>query len=159
MTTAQLVLGVVIWLGLTLGAAWVGARFLPDEWYHQLAKPAWTPPGFVFTCVWTALYLMMALAAWLVWQRHGLAGAPLPLGLFLLQLLLNAAWTWLFFGLHRPGAALLEIVVLWIAILATLISFWRLEWLAGVLLLPYLAWVLFAVVLNWVIWAMNRQTP
>jgi benzodiazapine receptor len=156
MTTLQLILGAVVWLGLTFGAAGLGARFLPDEWYRQLAKPTWTPPNAVFAPVWTSLYLLMAVAAWLVWKRYGVAGAVVPLALFILQLILNAAWSWLFFGRHRPQAAFFDIVVLWVVILATLISFWQLEPLAGILLIPYLAWVSLATALNWTIWRMNR---
>ena len=95
-------------------------------------------------------------AAWLVWKRYGIAGALLPLVLFVAQLLLNAAWTWSFFGLHRPVAALADIVVLWVALLTTLILFWGLEPLAGILPVPYFAWVSFATALNWAIWRMNR---
>ena len=156
MTTTQAILGAVGWLALTFGAAWLGSRFLPDEWYKRLTKPTWNPPNWIFAPVWTVLYLLMAAAAWLVWRRYGITGAVLPLVLFVVQLLLNAAWTWSFFGLHRPGAALIDIVVLWVTLLTTLILFWRLEPLAGILLAPYLAWVSFATALNWAIWRMNR---
>jgi tryptophan-rich sensory protein len=142
-------------LALTFAAAWLGARFLPDEWYRRLNKPAWNPPNQIFAPVWTLLYLLMAIAAWLVWRLHGFAGAPVPLTLYVIQLLLNAAWTWLFFGRHRIGAALADIVVLWLVILATLISFWRLVPLAGIMLAPYLAWVSFATALTWTIRRMN----
>lgn len=156
MTTAVEIIGAVGWLVLTFAAAALGARFLPDEWYRRLNKPAWNPPSSIFAPVWTILYLLMAAAAWLVWRRHGLGGALVPLILFVAQLLLNAGWTWLFFGRHRIRGALIDIAILWVAILTTLISFWRLEPLAGILLLPYLAWVSFAAVLNWTIWQMNR---
>jgi tryptophan-rich sensory protein len=121
-------------------------------WYADLAKPAWTPPDWIFGPVWTLLYSMMAIAAWLVWRRTGLAGAKLPLGLFAVQLVLNTLWSILFFGLRSPGGAMIEIVLLWAAILATLIAFWRRSRLAGGLLVPYLAWVSFAAVLNAAIW-------
>jgi benzodiazapine receptor len=156
MTTIQLILGAVVWLGLTFGAAWIGSRFLPDEWYRKLAKPTWNPPNAIFGPVWTVLYLLMAIAAWLIWKDYGVAGAIVPLALFIIQLTLNAMWSWLFFGRHRPQAALFDIVVLWVVILATLISFLQLELLAGILLIPYLVWVSFATVLNWAIWRMNR---
>jgi translocator protein len=156
MTTTQAILGALGFLVLTFGAVWVGSRFPPDEWYRRLIKPSWNPPNWIFPPVWTVIYLLMAVAAWLVWMRFGIAGAILPLALFVFQLLLNAAWTWLFFGCHRPDLALLDIVVLWIAILTTLIAFWRLELLAGVVLIPYLAWVSFATILNWKIWLINR---
>ena len=156
MTTTVAIIGAVGWLVLTFGAAALGARFLPDEWYRQLNKPTWNPPNSIFAPVWTVLYLLMAVAAWLVWRRYGINGALLPLTLFGVQLLLNAAWTWLFFGLHRIRDALIDIIVLWFVILTTLISFWKLEPLAGVLLVPYLAWVSFATVLTLTIWRLNR---
>ena len=156
MTTSTAIVGAVGWLVATFAAAALGARFMPDEWYRRLRKPTWNPPNSIFAPVWTLLYLLMATAAWLVWRRYGFGGALIPLILFVVQLLLNAAWTWLFFGLHRVGQALVDIVVLWLVILATMMSFWQLEPLAGVLLVPYLAWVSFAAVLNWTIWRMNR---
>ena len=156
MTTTVAIIGAVGWLGLTFAAAALGARFLPDEWYRHLNKPTWNPPNFIFAPVWSILYLLMAAAAWLVWRRYGLGDALVPLILFVAQLLLNATWTWLFFGLHRTRDALIEIGILWITILATLLSFWKLELVAGILLLPYLAWVSFAAMLNWTIWRMNR---
>ncbi|NIL96830.1 MAG: tryptophan-rich sensory protein [Planctomycetales bacterium] len=126
------------------------------HWYAQLAKPDWTPPDWVFGPVWTLLYLMMAVAAWLVWRRRGWAGAKLPLALFGVQLGLNSLWSVLFFGLQRPGLAAIEIVILWAAILATTVAFWpRSRW-AGGLMVPYLVWVTFALALNVVIWQMNR---
>jgi len=156
MTNTVEVIGAVGWLVLTFGAAALGAQFMPDEWYRQLNKPAWNPPNAIFAPVWTVLYLLMATATWLVWRRYGFSGASLPLTLFVFQLLLNAAWTWLFFGRHRIEGALIDIIVLWVAILATLISFWKLEPRAGLLLVPYLAWVSFATVLNWTFWRLNR---
>ena len=104
--------------------------------------------------MWTLLYLM-AVAAWLVWRRAGFAGAKLPLALFAIQLALNGLWSVLFFGLHRPDAAAVEIILLWAAILATMVTFWRRSRVAGGLLAPYLAWVSFAAVLNVAIWRMN----
>jgi benzodiazapine receptor len=98
---------------------------------------------------------MMAVAAWLVWRQAGIAEAKLPLGLFAVQLILNSLWSVLFFGLHSPGAAAAEILLLWAAILATLITFWQRSKLAGGLLVPYLAWVSFATVLNVTIWRLN----
>ena len=157
MTTVQMVLGAIVWLAVVFGAAFLGSRFLPDEWYRGLAKPAWNPPNSIFAPVWTVLYLLMAGAAWLVWSRDGVGGALIPLSLFIVQLLLNTAWTWLFFGRHRPDLALADILVLWIVLLATLLSFWKQETLAGALLIPYLAWVSFATVLNWTIWRKNRR--
>jgi tryptophan-rich sensory protein len=144
------------WLALCFGAAAFGTLFAPGEWYAQLRKPSWNPPSWVFGPVWTVLYVMMAMSAWLVWRRGGFAANARPLGLFLLQLLFNALWSWLFFGLKNPALALLDIVLLWAGIMATMISFLRVRRSAGLLLVPYLAWVTFATVLNAVLWQMNR---
>jgi tryptophan-rich sensory protein len=126
------------------------------EWYPTLNKPSWNPPSWVFGPVWTTLYVMMAIAAWLIWRERGFAGARGALGLFAFQLALNAAWSPLFFGLRNPLAGLIDIVPLCAAILATMISFWKIVPLAGVLLLPYWLWVCFATALNFTIWRMNR---
>ena len=148
-------IGLGFWLAVTFAAAWIGSRFQPGEWYSGLIKPALTPPGWVFGPVWTLLYAIMAVAAWLVWCRHGLANAIGPLGLFLGQLALNALWSYLFFGLQHPGLALLDIVFLWLVILATVKAFWRSHRPAGLLLLPYLFWVSFATYLNFQFWRLN----
>ena len=152
----KLWVGLAGWIVASFAAAVVGGFFTPGEWYAQLNKPAWNPPAWVFGPVWTALYLGMAVAAWLVWRRGGFAGAPVALGLFLAQLVLNGAWSWLFFGLHRPGLALAEILVLWALILATLVAFWAVHRGAGLLFVPYLAWVSFAAFLNFTLWRLNR---
>ena len=143
------------WFALTFSSAWVGSRFLPDTWYAQLKKPFWNPPNWVFAPVWTTLYTLMAIAAWLVGKQGGLKKNPLSLVLFVLQLALNAAWSWLFFGKHRPDVAVVELGALWTSIAATLVSFLRIKPLAGMLMLPYLAWVSFAGVLNLAIWRLN----
>ena len=155
MTTLVEIAGGIGWLVLTFGMAAVGARFMPDAWYRQLRKPAWNPPNKVFGPVWTTLYLLMAIAAWLVWRKAGIAAAVIPLAFFVLQLVLNTAWSWLFFGRHTLGGAFLELLALWIAILITLVLFWRVVPLSGILLVPYLAWVSFAGVLNGTIWRLN----
>jgi translocator protein len=142
-------LALVAFLVLCFGAAWIGLQLEPGAWYQELQKPSWNPPA------WGLLYLMMAVAGWLVWRERGRKAVRLALAFFVLQLALNAAWSWLFFGLNRPDLAFVEIVVLWLAILATAARFWRVRRAAGVLLLPYLAWVGFAGVLNLVLWRMN----
>ena len=146
----------VLFLVVCFAVAAFGAQFTPGAWYAGLVKPAWNPPSWVFAPVWTALYAMMAVAGWLVWRSNEPA-RPLgqALGVFALQLVLNGAWSWLFFGLHRPGVAFAEIVALWMAILLTVVLFWRLRPLAGALLLPYLAWVAFAAALNFALWRLN----
>jgi len=149
------ILGLVVWVFAVLAAGWIGSQFSPGEWYASLVKPAWTPPNAVFAPVWTVLYLLMAVAAWLVWREAGFSGATMPLALFIAQLLLNALWSYLFFGIHQPMLALIDIVVLWIAILATTAGFWTVKPAAGALLVPYLCWVGFATVLNFQLWRLN----
>ena len=150
------VLALVGWLALTFAAAAMGGFFRPGEWFAALSKPSWNPPGWIFAPVWTALYTIMAVAAWLVWRRGGFTGQRVALSLFLLQLFFNALWSPLFFGLHQPALAFADIVLLWLALLGTIMAFWKARPLAGALLLPYLAWVTFASVLNFVIWQLNR---
>lgn len=148
----------VVAVAVCLGAGFVGALATASSvgtWYQTLAKPSWTPADSLFGPVWTALYVMMGVAAWLVWQRAGDGSARGPLLLFALQLLLNAGWSLLFFGLRSPGLALIEIVLLWLAIAATLWSFALMQRWAALLLAPYLAWVSFAVALNLAIWRLN----
>lgn len=125
------------------------------DWYPTLAKPAWQPPNWLFGPVWTVLYAMMAVSAWLIWKPIGFKATAVPLSLFAIQLALNVAWSWIFFGLRRPDLACLEIVVLWLAIVATMFAFFGRSQLAGWLLVPYLAWVTFAAVLNFTIWRLN----
>jgi benzodiazapine receptor len=149
------VLGLIGGLLLCFAAAVLGGLFPPGEWYAQLAKPAWNPPNWIFGPVWTALYAMMAVAAWLVWRQQGFRAQIKPIGLFLLQLALNAAWSPIFFGLKSPALAFVVIVLLRLAILATLCAFWRANRISGALLLPYLGWVTFATALNFALWRLN----
>jgi translocator protein len=144
-------------VALSFSASVPGAFFQPGEWYAGVRKPALTPPGWVFGVVWPVLYAMMGAAAWQLW-RHGGMGGPNKAAfiLFAAQLVLNAAWTILFFGWHRPGLALVELGLLWLAVLATMILFWRRDPAAGALLAPYLAWISFAAYLNWGFWRLNR---
>jgi benzodiazapine receptor len=144
--------GFVLLVGLV---AVTGAMFKPGEWYQVLAKPPWTPPNWLFPVAWTLLYLMIALAGWLVWRKAGLGAAGLAFAVFFLQLLLNAAWSWLFFGLHRMDLAFVDIVLLMAAVGANAYLFYRVLPAAGLLLLPYLLWVSFAAALNLAIWRMN----
>ncbi len=150
------VVALVGWLIVCFAAAAFGARYQPGEWYAALAKPSWTPPPRLFAPVWSTLYTLMGVAAWLVWRAVG----PGPeLAVFLLQLVLNAAWSLLFFGRRRPFLALVDIAALWLAVAATLIGFWHVRPLAGWLLLPYLAWLTFAATLNAALWRLNRRAP
>lgn len=143
------------WLVLCFAAASLGGIFMPGEWYASLTKPSWNPPGWIFGPVWSVLYIMMAVAAWLLWREGGWARQRKPLLLFLVQLWLNAAWTPLFFGLQMPGVALAEIVLLRVAIVLTLTAFRPVNRAAAWLLVPYLAWVSFAAVLNFTLWRLN----
>ncbi|MGD9636672.1 MAG: TspO/MBR family protein [Pirellulales bacterium] len=147
------------WLATCFAAAAVGAVASANapEFYAELVRPGWAPPAWLFGPVWTVLYLLMAIAAWLVWREHGFRNAAAALTLFLIQLALNALWSWLFFAWHMGKLAFAEIILLWISIAATLIAFWRVRPLAAWLLAPYLAWVTFAVALCFAIWRLNRQ--
>ena len=128
-----------------------------QDWYPTLAKPSFNPPSWVFGPVWSVLYVMMGIAAFLVWQKGWESGAVrVALGLFAVQLVLNGLWSILFFGMRSPGLAFVEILVLWVAIGGTVALFWRVSPVAGMLLLPYEAWVTFAAVLNGSIWFLNR---
>ena len=149
---APLALGV--FLALVAAAALFGAQFTPGAWYEALRKPPLTPPSWIFAPVWSALYLGIASAGWLVWRARPRLGPPLFAwgG----QLVLNAAWSLLFFGLQRPGLALLEILVLLAAVGATTAEFFRIRPLAGWLFVPYAAWVSFAAYLNAGLWYLNR---
>jgi benzodiazapine receptor len=141
---------------VTLGVGAAGTLFTEPNiptWYAALNHPAIAPPNYLFAPVWTALYILMAFAAWRVWKITGLKSAEMAA--FALQLLLNFLWSAVFFALHRIGAALIEIAVLDVAILVTAILFVRRDRLAGLLMLPYLAWTLFATVLTHAFWTLN----
>ncbi len=149
-------LGYIGWLALCFAAS-AGAVFVTtDGWYAGLNKPTWNPPASVFAPAWTVLYILMATAAWLVWRQGGWKAQRFPLGLFLVQWMLNALWTPLFFGFHLVSLAFAEIALLWVMIALTLLAFWRVKTSAGLLMLPYLLWVTFAAALNFSIWQMNR---
>jgi benzodiazapine receptor len=155
------VIRLIVACGVSLAAGAIGSLAVVDpgfnSWYTALQKPGFMPPSWVFGPVWTVLYLLMGVAAFLVWQR-GLGTRLVRTALlwFLVQLALNAAWTPVFFGLHRIGLALVVIALLWAAILVTMYYFFRVTRPAGMLLVPYLLWVSFAAVLNAAIWHLNR---
>jgi len=144
-------------LGLCAAAATTGALFQPGEWYRRIAKPSWTPPDWLFGPAWTVLYGCITVAGWLIWRDGGGFAAVVPLVLWLVQLLLNAAWSWLFFGLRRPDLALWDSAAMWLAILATAIAAYPINAWAFWLLVPYLAWVGFATALNRAIWLRMRD--
>jgi translocator protein len=149
--------GLLAWVLVTAVAAAVGAlaSLNAPEFYAELALPEWAPPQWVFGPVWSALYALMAIAAWWVWRRRGFAGAETALLLFVVQLAANALWSWLFFAWHQGGLAFAEVVILWCLIVATTVSFQRHRTLAGVLLYPYLAWCTFAAALTFAVWRRN----
>ncbi len=145
---------VILCLGISALGGWVTASSV-GTWYPALDKPSFNPPVWVFAPVWTALYVMIAVAGWRVWRRRGLAGARVAMSAYALQLALNLGWSFLFFGGHMIGAALAEIVLLQAAIVLNTMLFWRIERAAALLLFPYAAWVVFATVLNAALWRLN----
>lgn len=151
-------LGLVVFLAVCFAAAGIGGAVTTPKiatWYATLTKPSWNPPNWIFGAVWSALYFCMAVAAWLVWRQGDFKDATLPLTLFAVQLVLNVLWSYIFFGLEKPGFSFGEVLVLWAAIAATMIAFWLRSMIAGVLFVPYLAWVSFASFLNFTIWRLN----
>ncbi len=136
-----------------LSAVAAGGDFV--AYFQALRKPPGTPPPAAFGPAWGTLYLLMGVAAWLVWREGVTRQTAGALGLFVTQLVLNFAWSLIFFGRHRHGAALLDIVALWLTILLTVVAFWRVRRAAGALLVPYLAWVSFATYLNAGVWRLN----
>lgn len=153
------IIALVGWLVVTFAAAAIGgvASVHAGEFYQELSRPDWAPPPQVFGPVWTVLYLLMGLAAWLVWRRGGFdrSGGALPV--FMVQLGMNALWTWLFFFWRLGGWAFTEIMLLWALVATTLVLFWRVRPFAGLLLVPYLAWITFAAALCRTIWRMNPE--
>ena len=158
-TTTQWLM-LIVFLGVCLGVGALGAVATGKsvrDWYPSLRRPSGTPPGWVFGPVWTALYVLMAISAWLVWRDYGW-GARAALLIFCAQLALNLTWSGIFFGARLPGFALFEIVVLWLAILFNMFVFYALKPASAYLLLPYLLWVMYAAYLNCGIWLLNRRT-
>ena len=151
------ILGLTCWLLLSFAAAFLGAIASANapEFYAQLARPDWAPPAWLFGPVWTLLYLLMGIAAWLVWREQGAAQRIPALTLFVTQLGANALWSWLFFAWRNGAFAFAEVLLLLVLIVATVAAFWRIRRLAAVLLFPYLAWVSFAAALTWAVWRRN----
>lgn len=150
-------LGLVGWLVASFVTGGIGAIASASaaSFYGELVQPSWAPPGWLFGPVWSALYVLMGIAAWLVWRKHGFRGASTALKLFVAQLFANALWTWIFFVWHQGALSLAEIVALWLLIASTILAFWRLHRLAALLLVPYLAWVSFATALTASLWRLN----
>ncbi len=151
------ILGLIAWLVITFLAAGLGAfaSASAPSFYAALVRPTWAPPAWLFGPVWSVLYLLMGISAWLVWRQVGWIRAKFALCLYLLQLALNALWTWLFFVLHLGAVASFEIVLLWFMILATMYQFGRIRKLSAWLLAPYLLWVSFATALSFAMWQLN----
>ncbi|HYD93211.1 MAG TPA: TspO/MBR family protein [Candidatus Paceibacterota bacterium] len=151
-------LALVIFVLISQGAGLLGSFFTAsaiDSWYASLVLPAVAPPNWVFGPVWTLLYLFMGIALWLVWRKRAEKKTYLAYSLFGIQLILNTLWSYIFFGLQNPAAAFIEIIILWIAILGTVVVFTKASRTAGILLAPYLLWVTFAAYLNLQIWQLN----
>jgi tryptophan-rich sensory protein len=143
-----------IFLAACFAAGSTGALFEPGEWYKRLSKPTWTPPNWAFPVAWSTLYLCIAAAAARV---APLEGSQYAMAFFALQIALNTLWTPVFFGLKRMGAGMAVLVALWIAVAATLGTFWTLDWIAGLLFVPYLLWVTIAGALNYSVWRLNPE--
>lgn len=150
-------LGLAGWLAASFVTGGVGAiaSARADLFYGELSQPSWAPPAWLFGPVWSVLYVLMGIAAWLVWREHGFRNAATALKLFIAQLFANALWTWIFFVWHLGALSLAEIVALWLLIASTILAFWRLHKLAALLLVPYLAWVSFATALTASLWRLN----
>ena len=144
------------WIIFCFAASATAVFVSTNGWYANLQKPVWNPPAWVFAPVWSTLYLLMAVAAWLVWREGGWAMQSRALTLFVIQWVLNVLWTPLFFGQHLIGLAALEILALVAVLVATIVLFNRVKKAASLLLLPYLAWISFAAFLNFTIWRLNR---
>ncbi len=140
---------------LTAAAAITGGFFAPGPWYFNLKKPSWTPPGWAFPVVWTILYVMIAIAGWRAYQAQGLG--PL-VGVWVLQLVLNAAWSWIMFGTKRVGWALVDAGGMWLSITAFIVLAWNASPISAQLFLPYLLWVTIAFVLNLRILQLNPSS-
>jgi len=149
--------GLLGWIVLCFAAAAIGAvaSFDAGPFYGQLERPAWAPPAGAFGPVWSVLYLTMALAAWLVWREPVSPGRGRALVLFLAQLAANALWSWLFFRWRTGALSFADVVLLLVLLAATVVAFWRIRPLAGILLLPYLGWTGFATALTWAVWRAN----
>ena len=156
LTPMKQFVGLLVSLAVAFSAAAIGAiaSVHAAEFYQQLVRPNWAPSPKLFGPVWSILYFLMAISSWLVWRERG-SGAKGPLLLYFVQLGLNALWSWLFFAWHQGQWAFVEIILLWLLISVTLVSFWRVRPLAGALMLPYLLWVSFASVLAFKVWSLN----
>jgi len=156
-STLSQTLGLFGWLALAFATAAIGAvaSIEASAFYAQLARPAWSPPGYVFGPVWSVLYALMGVSAWLVWRESAAKRRALALTLFVAQLGANALWSWLFFAWHEGAWAFADVLLLLAFIVAMIVAFWSVRRLAAILMLPYLAWVCFASALTWAVWQAN----
>jgi translocator protein len=157
-TLFQLWLGLFAFLVVCFGVGIIAGLITftnIDIWYRTLNKPSWTPPNTVFGPVWNVIYMLTAIAGWMVWARLGFARLRMEAVLFLVQLALNPLWPYVFFRMHRSDLSLLVAILLWITVAAMAALFWRVRKMAGYLLLPYLGWLAFAIALNFAVWRMN----
>ena len=152
------ILPLLISILITLSAGFIGSFFTTSSittWYAFINKPFFSPPNWLFAPVWTLLYILMGISAFLIWKKRDNLKTKQAFIFYGIQLILNALWSIIFFGMHNPGLALLEIIILWLFILITLIKFYKINKIAGLLFIPYLLWVSFASILNYAIWMLN----
>jgi benzodiazapine receptor len=147
-------MAIAVFIGVVFLAAASGAVFKPGPWYEELQKPSWTPPNWAFPVVWTLLYIMIAYAGWSVWSK---VGWSLPIAFWALQIVLNAAWSWLFFALRRMDLALVDVGLLWLTIAGFIVTAWPVSPIAALLFVPYLAWVTTAGLLNRAVQQLNPE--
>ena len=147
------VLSLLVFLAVVAAAAFTGTQFMPGGWYAALDKPSWTPPNWLFSPVWTLLYIAIAVAGWLVWRKTRRIDAALAI--WIAQLVVNAAWSWLFFGIHQTGLALADIMLLLVLIAGFIALARRASRIASALFIPYFLWVAYATTLNFAIWRLN----
>ena len=145
-------LSFLVFLVLVGAAATTGAQFTTGTWYESLNKPSWTPPNWLFPIAWSVLYLMIAIAGWLVWRRYGVNGT---LAVWAIGLVLNALWSYLMFGRHDIVGALIDVAALWLSIAAFIVMAWSQDQRTAYLFMPYLVWVSFASALNFAVWRLN----
>lgn len=156
-TTKKQIIGFIGWIVLCFAASAAGAiaSIQAKSFYGKLIQPEWAPPGWLFGPVWSTLFALMAIAAWLVWRDGGFTKHRGALTLFIVQLIPNVLWSWLFFAWNKGAYAFADILLLWILIAATIVSFWKINKIAGAMLVPYLLWVSFAAFLNYSVWQLN----
>jgi tryptophan-rich sensory protein len=154
----SILFGVIVSVLIAQMAGFIGSFFTApsiQSWYVFLEKPFFAPPNWLFAPAWITLYVLMGIAAFLVWRKRSVVGAKLALWLYGVQLALNALWSIIFFGMRNPGLAFVEIVVLWFLILVVTLKFLKVKKVAGYLFVPYLLWVSFAAILNFTVWRLN----